>query len=110
MGNRREHLHAFFQVGGDACLHRVEGAGGVGHFGRAVFVEVDRVRIGVEGFHGVGQAGRAGGSRCRTASQVQAIISASCPSSTTGSHGDSGTIAGRTSMVTGLPSPRRRCP
>ncbi|MNP75046.1 hypothetical protein D3C76_1720280 [compost metagenome] len=44
-----------------------------------------------------------------TASQVQAIISANCPSSTMGSQGDSGTIEGRTSMVNGLPSDSLRC-
>ncbi|MNR59258.1 hypothetical protein D3C85_1804740 [compost metagenome] len=40
----------------------------------------------------------------RTASQVQAIISASWPSNIMGNHGDNGSIDGRTSMVTGLPS------
>ncbi|MNJ00275.1 hypothetical protein D3C76_1698850 [compost metagenome] len=45
----------------------------------------------------------------RTASQVQAIISASCPSSMKGSQGDSGTIEGRTSMVSGLPSASFMC-
>ncbi|MNC66152.1 hypothetical protein D3C75_1165210 [compost metagenome] len=44
-----------------------------------------------------------------TASQEQASISASCPSNTMGSQGDSGTIAGRRSMVSGLPSARFRC-
>ncbi|MNR54930.1 hypothetical protein D3C85_1752090 [compost metagenome] len=40
----------------------------------------------------------------RTASQVQAIISANCPSKTIGNQGDSGCIEGRTSMVSGAPS------
>ena len=39
-----------------------------------------------------------------TASQVHRIISNSWPSKTTGNQGDNGTIDGRTSMVTGLPS------
>ena len=57
VGDRRQQLHALLQIRGDACLHRVEGAGGVSHFVRAFFVEVDRVGVGVEGFHRVGEAG-----------------------------------------------------
>ena len=56
MGNRRQQLHAFLEIGGDTRLHGIEGRRRVGHFGRTGFVQVYTVGIGVEVFHGMGQA------------------------------------------------------
>ncbi|MNX90418.1 hypothetical protein D3C86_1224650 [compost metagenome] len=57
VGDCREQLHAFLQVRRDACLHRVEGLGGVGDFGRAFFVQEYGMGVGVQGFDGTGEAG-----------------------------------------------------
>jgi hypothetical protein len=50
-------MRVLLQVCSDTRLHRVEGPGGVGHFGRALLVEHHWMGIGVEAFHGVGEAG-----------------------------------------------------
>ena len=55
MGDRGQQLHALLEIGGNPRLHRVEGTGGVDHFVRTFLVQLNRVRVGIEGFHGVGQ-------------------------------------------------------
>ncbi|MCY1542295.1 hypothetical protein D9M68_780380 [compost metagenome] len=45
-------MHTLLEVGRDALLHGIEGPGRVGDLGRAVFIQVDAVGIGVQCFHG----------------------------------------------------------
>ena len=77
------------------------------HFAWAGFRERLCRTIRIEMFHGLHQPGqRADGGAHREA--VQSSSRSNCTSSTSGSQPDSGTGAGVTSMVSGLPSRRRR--
>ena len=58
VGNRRQQLHAFFQIGRNARLHGIEGDGSVCDFGRALFIQMHRVSVGIKVFHGLGQSGQ----------------------------------------------------
>ncbi|MNE43018.1 hypothetical protein D3C80_1371720 [compost metagenome] len=58
MGDRRQQLHALFQVGADACLQAVEGHCGIHHFPRAAFVQLRPRGVGVELVDRFGQAGQ----------------------------------------------------
>jgi hypothetical protein len=107
VGNRRQQLHAFLEVGGDARLQGVEGHRGVAHSRGPLSSSSGPGRFGSR--LSTAWARRVSGPMARrTASQVQSNSTASWISSTTGSQRATGTGAGVTSMVSGAPSARRR--
>ncbi|MCY1423948.1 hypothetical protein D9M71_396760 [compost metagenome] len=58
MGDGGQQLHALLQVRSDTILHGIERTRRVGDFAGAVFIQACGMGIGVEGFHGAGQAGQ----------------------------------------------------
>ncbi|MCY1306200.1 hypothetical protein D9M70_560480 [compost metagenome] len=73
VGNGRQQLHAFLQVGADTPLQGIEGTGGVSHFVRAALVEFRAGGVGVEVVDGLCQAGQRANRRahCQPGAEQQ---------------------------------------